>query len=117
MMSKKHSIGWAIIAFFSGILFILLVWYVDFEIISPLILPEDHCYYHSHPTPYWVDFLYMSGGSNGHPDGSMIHFLLVAIIGATLGHLTIRTIRLNLGSEPNNEGVNKSEEVLDEGLK
>ncbi len=81
-----------------------------------MILPEDHCYYHTHPTPYWVEFLYMSGGSNGHPDGSIIHFLMVIVVGAILGHLTIRAIRLNLGSDKKDEDTNKLEEVLDDGL-
>ena len=94
MMSKKHSVGWALIAFFCGIFYIIFIGYIDFEIITPMILPEDHCYYHTHPTPYWVEFLYMSGGSNGHPDGSIIHFLMVIALGAFLGHLTVRMIRL-----------------------
>ncbi|MFK7783883.1 MAG: hypothetical protein AB8B56_02145 [Crocinitomicaceae bacterium] len=99
MIPKKYSFAWALIAFFCGISFIILIGYIDFEIISPMILPEDHCYYHTHPTPYWVELLYMSGGSNGHPDGSIFHFLIVIVLGAILGHVVVRAIRLNLGKD------------------
>lgn len=44
--------------------------YLDFEVITPLILPEDYCYYHTHEIPWWVELFYMSPANNGHPYGS-----------------------------------------------
>ena len=107
MMTRKHSIGWVITALFCGIFCIILVWYVDFEIITPMILPTDPCYYHTYPTPLWVELLYMHGGSNGHPEGNLTHFLVVIVLGAILGHLTVRAIRKNLARDPKDEKINK----------
>ena len=65
------------------IFFILL--YLDFGIISPLILPEDPCHYHFNETPFWVEFLYMNGGSNGHPEWSFSHIIILLSISLFLG--------------------------------
>ncbi|MDG1330946.1 MAG: hypothetical protein P8P74_01345 [Crocinitomicaceae bacterium] len=113
-MSKKHSIGWAIAAIFCGIFCIILFGYIDFEVITPMILPADLCYYHTHPTPYWVELLYMNGGSNGHPEGNFTHLFLIIALGAILGHWIVRTIRKNLASDTKDGGSNKMEDVLDE---
>ena len=115
-MTKKHSIVWAMSAFLCGIFYAILIGYVDFEVISPMILPADPCYYHTHPTPYWVELLYMHGGSNGHPEGNFTHLFILIILGAFLGHITVRTIRLNLAGNSKDEGMNKVEDVLDNEL-
>ncbi len=85
-MNKKISI----IIF--SIIYFVLIYYLDFYIISPLILPADNCYYHTHNIPFWVELLYMSAGSNGHPDGSMLHFILLIIISLFLGRITNRIL-------------------------
>jgi len=81
-------------AFCCGIVYILVLGYIDFEIITPLVLPQDPCYYHTHETPVWVEVLYMGIGSNGHPDGSIKHLILIVILSMTLGHFTVKMIRL-----------------------
>ena len=53
--------------------------FIDFDLISPLFLPEDLCYYHKHEVPFLIEFFYMNRGANGHPEGSLIHFLLLLI--------------------------------------
>ncbi len=62
-----------------------LLFYIDFEIITPFILPNDPCYYHTNDIPLWVDVFYMSGGSNGHPEGNLTHIIVVLILSIFLG--------------------------------
>ena len=92
--SIKYSAVWGIMAFFCGIIYIFVIGYIDLEIITPFILPEDPCYYHTHETPFWVEFLYMGFASNGHPDGSLKHLLLLVVVGIILGHITVKKMRL-----------------------
>lgn len=68
--------------FFVGIwvLTFCLLAYVDFDLISPIFLPDDPCYYHFHEIPWWVDKFYMNGASNGHPEFSFLHLYLLLIL-------------------------------------
>lgn len=68
------------------VVFSLLI-YVDFGIISPNLLPTDPCYYHTNPTPFWVDFFYMNGSSNGHPEWSIMHIILLIALSAFIVRL------------------------------
>ena len=76
------------------IFYLFFLGYIDFEIFTPKILPENPCYYHTHAVPTWVDFFYMNNFSNGHPDGSVKHFLLLLVFSMFLGHKTAKLIRL-----------------------
>ena len=50
-----------------------------------MILPDNHCYYHTHEIPLWVDLLYMNEGSNGHPEWTLFHIVLLISLS---GYLT-----------------------------
>lgn len=71
----------------------IVLYYLDFHFLGPNILPDDYCYYHDHPTPWWVELFYMSPASNGHPDGSMFHLLVLLLLSGFLGNFVGR--RLN----------------------
>lgn len=71
-------------------LFLVVLGLLDGIIITPLILPEDYCYYHTNDIPWWVELFYMNPASNGHPDGSFFHLLFLLIISALLGFLTAK---------------------------
>ncbi len=81
-MKKVNNI--LLIIFYVFVIFCLL-FYIDFNIISPLILPKDLCYYHLHDTPLWVEVLYMNCSSNEHPEWSIIHIILLLILSIFLG--------------------------------
>lgn len=68
-----------------SIIYILAIGYLDFEIITPAILPAEYCYYHFHAIPFWVDLFYMNGASNGHPEGSLVHYFLLILWSMILG--------------------------------
>ena len=91
---RSKSNKWPFLAFFAGIGFVFLFAVLDTEVISPLILPADPCYYHTNPTPFWVELLYMHGGSNGHPEGNFTHLILLLLLGFISGHFFVRTIRV-----------------------
>ena len=61
-----------------------LIYAIDFGLVSPLFLPEDPCYYHTHLAPRWVELLYLDPDSNRHPDGSRLHFGAIVILAAFL---------------------------------
>lgn len=70
-----------IISFVAVVLF-------ESKVLSPLILPEDFCYYHFHEAPYLIELFYMNGGSNGHPEGNLLLFFTEFIISLILGFYT-----------------------------
>jgi hypothetical protein len=91
---SEHTAVWGVIAFLAGLIYLRIIWFISFEVIMPLILPADLCYYHTHDTPFLIDFFYMSLGSNGHPDGSLIHSLLIIVLSFFLGHLSVKKYRI-----------------------
>ena len=67
------------------ILFIVIIGYIDFEIITPLLpLPEDICYYHTHEAPWWVDLFYLDVSGHPEPPFSILHILLLLLISTIL---------------------------------
>lgn len=90
--SIKYYLIYIILVPILSVIYAITILYIDFEILSPLLLPEDKCYYHTHKTPFWVDFLYMSAHSGGHPEGSLTHILFVIIIGFVLGYITSKKL-------------------------
>lgn len=89
-VENKHIPFFGIKAFFVGIIYLVGIWYISFEVIMPLILPVDPCYYHMRDTPVLIDFFYMGLGSNGHPEGSLMHIFLIVILSFFLGRLTVK---------------------------
>ncbi|MFT4601465.1 MAG: hypothetical protein ACI857_001645 [Arenicella sp.] len=87
------SIRYTFLSFFLGIGLLFLLGYIDFEIITPILLPEDPCYFHIHKVPWWVDFFYMCAGCNGHPDGSIKHLLFLLIVSFAMGRFIAVKIR------------------------
>ena len=79
---------WRVLAVIFSLVYVMAISYIDFKIITPVVLPEDYCYYHTHEIPLWVELLYMNGASGGHPDGSLIHFFLLIILSVFLGMRT-----------------------------
>lgn len=94
MGKNVYDLNWGLSAFFYGVIYIIILGYVDLQVISPLILPEDPCYYHTHKMPGWVDFFYMNAAFNGHPGVSFKHLFLLIVVGFVLGHFTSKRIRL-----------------------
>lgn len=84
-----------------GSLFTIILWYIDFEIITPMLLPGDFCYYHFHDIPWWIELFYMGMGSNGHPEGSMFHFLLIPVIGFFMSYKIVNTFTKSLTTTTN----------------
>lgn len=80
----KNNFRSILIILYSVLIFIILL-FIDFRIITPLILPEDHCYYHFHETPFLVNLLYINGSSNGHPEWSFTHIILLVFISIFIG--------------------------------
>ncbi|OYU95785.1 MAG: hypothetical protein CFE21_11650 [Bacteroidetes bacterium B1(2017)] len=87
---KRMVVGVLSIVF--GIINLFVIGYLDFDVLSPLILPKDYCYYHLHDIPWWVELFYLSGSSNGHPDGSIFHYFLVFILSLSLGFIASRAL-------------------------
>ena len=84
-----------------GFAYFVLIAFVDFRIITPLILHEDACHYHNTYTPLWVEWLYINGASNGHPDGSITHLVLLILVSWFLAHKTSdRIVRFIEGLPP-----------------
>jgi len=75
--------------------------YLDYEVLSPLLLPKDYCYYHIHDVPWWVELFYMTPAGNGHPDGSFFHLLLLIIIAVFAGYRTSSAIMNKLIADNN----------------
>lgn len=71
------SVGYGVMVTFFCLAYLLVLGWLDFEVITPLVLPTDPCYYHQHPIPFWVDWLYMNGTCNGHPEVSLTHLILL----------------------------------------
>ena len=86
----KNRIKYSLIFIISSIAYLFIIGFIDFEIISPFILPEDKCYYHTHKTPLWVEILYMGEGSNGHPFVTLTHLVILLIISLGLGYITVK---------------------------
>lgn len=85
---KFKRIGLLII--YTLISFIAVVLF-EIKVISPLVLPEDYCYYHFHETPYLIELFYMNGGSNGHPEGNLLllttEFIIALLLGFCLNYI------------------------------
>jgi hypothetical protein len=71
-------------------LYFLIIGYLDVNIVTPSILPEDECYYHVHETPLWVDLFYMSSMNNGHPSINLTHIIILLAGSVFLGNRTAR---------------------------
>lgn len=86
--NKPKKKKWIVLTFAFCLIYIIVIGYLDFEIISPLILHEDYCYYHNHDSPLWVDLFYLNG--DGHPDGTFLHLNLLILFCIILGYFTKR---------------------------
>lgn len=75
-----------------SLIILFSIGYLDFIIITPLILPEDYCYYHTHEIPWWVELFYMTPANNDHPEGSFFHLVVLLIISIFLGYKLSKTI-------------------------
>lgn len=94
--NKQHSNNkkWKLVllTIVLSLIYLFALNYIDIKLISPIILPNDYCYYHNHETPWWVELLYMTPSSNGHPDGSFFKLLLFLILASYLGYITSKAI-------------------------
>lgn len=83
-----------LLTFVLTIVFLFIVSFIESEIISPLFLPEDPCYYHGREVPYFIELFYMNGASNGHPEGGFlllfIEFALSFLIGYSISKFVYR---------------------------
>jgi hypothetical protein len=99
--SPKTSFIKIVLWLLFSVVYLFVLGFLDIAIITPLILPEDYCYYHFHDTPWWVEFFYMNPASNGHPDGSFFHLVFLLSISAILGFFTAKRF--------NQKGKNKKQ--------
>ena len=76
-----------------GVIAIILLFYLDEDIIQPHVLPADPCYYHLHKAPWWVNYFYLPFGNNGHTGESFKLMFIIIILGFLIGHFTSRKIR------------------------
>ena len=76
-----------VLTFILTIVFLFVVVFIESEIISPLFLPEDPCYYPDREVPYFIELFYMNGASNGHPEGSFLLLFIELIISFLIAYL------------------------------
>lgn len=75
------------------IVYLFLVGFIDFELITPLLpLPDDICFYHVNTPPMWVDLLYLDSSGHTEPPFSGLHMLLILLASLTFGILTERKL-------------------------
>ena len=86
-MSKK-----TLLTIILSVIYFIIFSYFESQVLSPLILDKDYCYYHTHKTPFLIELLYMSPASNGHPDGSFFLLFIILIISISFSYLTINKI-------------------------
>ena len=81
--------------------YIAIIGYFDAEILSPLLLPDDLCYYHIHQSPLWMDWFYISSINNGHPApaSTIPNLLILLLLGFSLGYVTMRKLSLKLSKD------------------
>ena len=69
-----------------------IISYIESNLIAPLVLNKDYCYYHSHETPFLIELFYMSPASNSHPEGSFFKSFVILLISITLGYFSGKII-------------------------
>ena len=81
-----------------SIIYLIVVGYIDFELVTPLFpLPNDICYYHLHTPPTWVRLFYLDNMGHIEPPFSGLHVLILFIISCVLGVTTaIRTVNYRI---------------------
>lgn len=89
---QKKKLRLIIFTIIFSVIYLFVISYLDSEVLSPLILPNDYCYYHKHEVPWWVELFYMTPASNGHPDGSFFQMFIFLILSVLLGYITSRTL-------------------------
>ena len=68
------------------IIFIFLLGYIDFEIITPLLpLPDDICFYHENEPPTWINLFYLDNIGHTEPPFSTLHILTLLLLSFVLG--------------------------------
>jgi hypothetical protein len=70
----------------------LLIGFIDIFIVTPLILPEDECYYHFNTPPNLVDLFYLDSTGHIDPLDSKFHLLTLLVLSITFAFLTASRI-------------------------
>lgn len=52
-----------------------VIGYLDFGVFSPMILPEDLCYYESKEPPIWVEYFFLDSTGHLEPIFNPFHFI------------------------------------------
>ncbi len=82
---KGSRVLWAMVFTF---IFILILGYIDIEIITPLLqFSEDTCFYHMNQAPLWVDLFYLDGTGHIEPLFNGLHLLSLLLISLFFGIL------------------------------
>ena len=79
-----------VLTFVFSFIYLLTISYLDFEILTSIILPEDYRYDHLHEVPWWVELSFITPASNGDPDGSFFHLFALLLLSIFLGFITVR---------------------------
>jgi len=71
------------------IVFIFLLGFIDFKIITPLLpLSDDICFYHTNTPPAWVELFYLDSLGHPEPPFTGLHMLILLLMSLILGVYT-----------------------------
>lgn len=96
--SKNKKSKFLALTFTLSILYFFIIDYTDTNLISPLLLPSDSCYYHYHEIPWWVELFYMTPASNGHPEGSFFKLFLFLNLSILFGYISSKALIVKLNN-------------------
>lgn len=80
MIKKKRNItklNLILIYLFNSL---FIIGYIDFCILSPMILPEDSCYYHTNKIPVWIELFFLDSSEHTEPPFTSYHILVLLFV-------------------------------------
>lgn len=92
------------------VVFGLIIGYIDFEILTPLLpLPNDICFYHTNTPPSWVKLFYLDSSGHTEPPFSGLHISILFFISLFIGVLTASKLdRWLIKRQQKNDGQKKN---------
>ncbi len=82
-----------LLIFIFTIIFIIIIGYIDYELLTPLLpIPEDICFYHQNNPPVWIKLFYLDYSEHTEPPYSNLHILTLFAISLTFGIITAKKL-------------------------